>query len=69
VVAIATYIFERMMPAFHDVLGPLYWLLLIIVGIATWRWARAREGVRGGDRRQKDRRKTDRSKASKKAVR
>ena len=69
VVAIATYVFERMMPAFLDVLGPLYWLLLIIVSIATWRWARAREGVRGGDRRQKDRRKTDRSKTAQKGPR
>ncbi|MEO7367519.1 MAG: hypothetical protein ABIZ36_06155 [Gemmatimonadaceae bacterium] len=61
VVSVATYLFERAAPAFHDVVGPLYWLLLIIVSVATWRWARAREGVRGGDRREKDRRRTDRS--------
>jgi hypothetical protein len=61
IVAIATYIFERKMPAFHDVVGPLYWLLLIIVGVVTWRWARARARGRGADRRHMDRRKSDRN--------
>lgn len=63
VVAVATYMFERAAPAFHDVVGPLYWLLLIIVSVATWRWARARERARGEDRRKDNRRQTDRSKA------
>jgi len=62
VVAVATYMFERMMPAFHDVVGPFYWLLLIIVGIASWRWARSRALARGQDRRHGDRRRTDRNK-------
>ncbi len=65
ILAIVSYIFERLMPAFHDVIGPFYWLLLIIVSIATWRWARARAGGRGADRRHKDRRKADRKAKSK----
>jgi hypothetical protein len=60
IVAIAAYIFERMMPAFHDVIGPFYWLLLIIVGVATWKWARARAKGRGAERRHGDRRQSDR---------
>lgn len=64
VVAIAAYIFQRKMPAFHDVVGPFYWLLLIIVAVATWKWARARAHGRGAERRQGDRRKTDRNKKS-----
>ena len=64
IVAIAAYIFERQMPAFHDVIGPFYWLLLIIVAIATWKWARARAKGRGADRRHGDRRKSDRMKKS-----
>lgn len=62
IVAIAAYIFERQMPAFHDVIGPFYWLLLIIVAAATWKWARARAHGRGADRRHGDRRKSDRKK-------
>ncbi len=61
IVAIASYVFEREMPAFHDVIGPFYWLLLIIVGVATWKWARARAKGRGAERRHGDRRKADRT--------
>jgi hypothetical protein len=48
---------EKVMPALHDVFGPVYWLLLAIVLITTWRWFR----VRSRDRREADRRKSDRN--------
>ena len=40
------YYFERLLPALHDVVGPIYWLLLAIVLISTARWARARSSER-----------------------
>ena len=52
------YWFEQTMPAFHDVVVPLYWVAGVVVVIATWRWIRARgkRDRRGVDRRRADRR-------------
>jgi hypothetical protein len=54
IIAAIVYYFERTLPALHDVLGAVYWILLGVVVIATWRWFRARSG----DRRMADRRRS-----------
>lgn len=56
IVATLAFAFERSMPAFHDVVQPVYWILAAIALIAIWRWLR----VRSGNRREADRRKADR---------
>lgn len=54
------YYLERTIPALHDVVGPVYWLLVAIVVVATGRWIRARSADRRGkDRRRLDRREPD----------
>jgi hypothetical protein len=51
------YYLERTMPALHDVVGLIYWLLIAIVVVTTGRWVRARSAERRGtDRRRVDRR-------------
>ena len=57
ILAAVLYRLETVMPALHDVFGPVYWLLLAIVLLTTWRWLR----VRSHDRREADRRQSDRS--------
>ncbi|MEO8192678.1 MAG: hypothetical protein ABI681_02425 [Gemmatimonadales bacterium] len=57
IIAGGIYIFERKMPAFHEVVKPLYFIVVVILVIATGRWLRERQGIRrGGDRRHGDRR-------------
>jgi hypothetical protein len=51
------YWFEHSMPAFHDVVVPVYWIIGVAIAIGTWRWVRTR-GRR--DRRGRDRRRADR---------
>ncbi len=51
------YWFEISMPAFHEVVVPLYWIVAILSVFATWRWVRIR-GIR--DRRSTERRHADR---------
>lgn len=58
--AALTYYVERTMPALHDLAGLVYWLLLAIVMIATWRWFR----VRSTNRRASDRRRPTRQEES-----
>ena len=53
IVAAIAYGFETMLPAFHHVVVPLYWILLGVALIATARWLR----TRSGDRRSSDRRR------------
>ena len=51
-------LFETKMPVFHEVVKIIYFLLLVIVVIATGRWFRIRgPNQRRGDRRHGDRRK------------
>jgi membrane protein implicated in regulation of membrane protease activity len=57
VVAGLIYWFEASMPAFHEVVVPLYWIIAAILVFATWRWVRIR-GKR--DRRNTERRGGDR---------
>jgi hypothetical protein len=58
IVAAIAYGFERKLPAFRDVVGTLYWILLAIALIATARWLRTRSGDRrSSDRRRKGQRK------------
>ena len=49
---------ETIIPALHDVIGIIYWMLLALVLITTARWLRARSGDRRAshDRRRVDRR-------------
>lgn len=53
------YWFEWWMPAFHEVVLPLYWVVAGLTVFATWRWVRVR-GMR--DRRATDRRHGERRK-------
>lgn len=48
---------ETSMPALHEVMVPLYWIIGALVILATWRWIRMRGK---GDRRRNDRRLGDR---------
>ena len=52
ILAAIVYYFEKQLPALHDVLGIVYWILFGIVAITTFRWFR----VRTHDRREADRR-------------
>ena len=53
------YWFEHSMPAFHEVVHPLYWIIATIIVFGTWRWVRTRSKPRH-DRRDSDRRHADR---------
>lgn len=48
---------ESIIPALHDVIGIIYWMLLALVLFTTLRWLRARSGDR---RARNDRRRVDR---------
>jgi hypothetical protein len=52
------YKVELTIPALHDMILPLYWLILGFTAFMTLRWLRARSPIdrRGGDRRRTDRR-------------
>lgn len=49
---------ETTIPALHDVIGIIYWMLLALVLFTTLRWMRARSGDRRArhERRRADRR-------------
>lgn len=51
------YKVELTIPALHDMILPLYWLILGFTAFMTLRWLRARSPL---DRRGADRRRTDR---------
>jgi hypothetical protein len=60
VVAAVVFFFEKKMPAFHDVVQPVYWILATILVIATTRAFRTRAGKRrSAERRHGDRRHRD----------
>jgi len=52
------YWFEIKMPAFHEVVTPLYAIIGALAVFFTWRWVRTRH--RGEDRRHAERRHVDR---------
>jgi hypothetical protein len=58
VAAALVYWFETEMPAFHEVLLPIYAIIGTLAAFFTWRWIRRRS--KGGERRHLDRRNTDR---------
>ena len=51
-IAAGIFTLETKLPVFHDVVKILYFILLVVLVIATGRWLRSRHG----DRRQADRR-------------
>lgn len=59
-IAGAVLIFETRMPVFHEVVQIVYFILAVVLVIATGRWFRIRRGTRGDDRRNVDRRKFER---------
>ena len=58
-IAAGVFLFETKMPVFHEVVKIIYFILLVILVIATGRWFRIRHrgNRRGPDRRHADRRK------------
>jgi small-conductance mechanosensitive channel len=57
IVAALIFYFETMMPAFHEVVKIVYFVIAVILVIATARALRTREGNRRtGERRHADRR-------------
>jgi hypothetical protein len=57
IIATLTWWFETKMPAFHDVVRPVYWILLVVLIIVTARALRSRASRRRhGERRHGDRR-------------
>lgn len=55
------YWFEIEMPAFHDVVTPLYAIIAALAVFFTWRWIRTRHR---GNRRHAERRHADRRDAA-----
>jgi hypothetical protein len=55
---VGLYLLERRVPALHEILLPLYWLVFGMAAFLTWRWLRfrSRGDRRGGDRRSAARR-------------
>jgi hypothetical protein len=49
--------FETAAPAFHEILKPIYWIILAAAFFLTYRWLRSRSNK---DRRGRDRRRVDR---------
>ena len=62
VAAALVYWFETVMPAFHEVLLPIYVIIVTLAVFFSWRWIRRRS--KGGERRHDDRRHTDRRETS-----
>ena len=58
VLVVGLYLIERWIPALHDMIVPVYWVVLGVAAFMTLRWLRARspQDRRGGDRRHADRR-------------
>jgi hypothetical protein len=53
------YKIDDVQPALSDLLRPLYFIILAVALLITWKWFRARAGLRS-DRRHADRRRSDR---------
>ena len=62
VAAALVYWFETEMPAFHEVLLPIYAIIMTLAVFFTWRWVRRRS--KWGERRHRDRRHADRRETS-----
>jgi hypothetical protein len=51
---------EHVQPALGDLFVPIYTIIVAAAIFVTWRWFRARSGLRADDRRHFDRRRLDR---------
>lgn len=54
---VGLYRLELRIPALHEMLRPLYWLVVGTAAFFTWRWVRTRSR---GDRRHEERRHEER---------
>ena len=54
IIAAGIFIVETKMPVFHDVVQILYFMLLVVLVIATGRWLRGRRGQRRQAERRQD---------------
>ena len=54
IVAVILYWIDTSQPAFHEILVPIYGVVLVIVGIPTWQWLRGRHANRRDHERRKD---------------
>ena len=59
-IAGAVLFFETKMPVFHDVVQIVYFILAVVLVIATGRWFRIRRGSRRDTRSKEDRRQSER---------
>jgi peptidoglycan/LPS O-acetylase OafA/YrhL len=60
IVAGIVFWIDRQQPAFHEILLPMYWLIVVMLIITTGRWLRSRQGDRRDHERRKNfRRDTD----------
>lgn len=61
VILLGLYRIEVVIPALHDMIVPLYWIVFGISAFMTLRWLRARStrDRRGGDRRKAPRRSNE----------
>lgn len=61
VLLLGLYRLEVVIPALHDMIVPLYWIVFGITAFMTLRWLRARsiQDRRGGDRRKAPRRSNE----------
>jgi len=55
IIATGVFILETKLPVFHDVVQILYFILLVVLVIATGRWLRGRRGQRRQAERRQDR--------------
>ena len=53
VLMVGLYRLEVVIPALHDMIFPVYWIIVGVTAFVTLRWlrARSRKDRRGGDRR------------------
>lgn len=60
VLTAAIHEIDNVQPAFAELLRPVYFLILVVALLVTWKWFRSRDGGKAHDRRHGDRRHADR---------
>ncbi|MEO7041375.1 MAG: hypothetical protein ABI035_03855 [Gemmatimonadaceae bacterium] len=54
------YKIENIQPALSTLFRPVYFVVLAVVSLVTWRWFRSRAAGKQHERRHRDRRQSDR---------